>query len=135
MRINKAIREYMEKTLTAKRLEANRKAREYYELRRKECIEELNELLEYTMLEAEKILKKHNMSTNINRYGSTQKAVESIFNFKDIYVENQEESRFFTEEEKKRYEKQKEFIEQIELDAAFGASKDEFLKKLEAITF
>lgn len=75
------------------------------------------------------------MSLKTNYYGRTEKTVNCIFEFKKIYVENQEESRFFAEEEKKRYEKQKEFIEQIELDAAFGTSKDEFLKKLEAITF
>ena len=46
MKMTKVIREYMEETLSAKRLEANKKSRADYDARRKACIEELKALRE-----------------------------------------------------------------------------------------
>ena len=135
MRITKVVREHMEEVLSAKRLEANKKERAEYEARRKDCTTELSRLLDSIQDEALGILCKYNMDEEIKCWGSMAEAVKSIFEFKPQYIKNEAEEVVYNASARNRKAFQDEEIKRIELEAALGANKDEFMAMLAAVTF
>lgn len=135
MRITKVIRDYMGEVLSKKRMEANNNERADYDTRRKDCGEELGELLNTIHEETSRILRKYNMDEETFAFGSKQDAFKAIFSFRPQYIMNAEEEKTFSNNAQKRYATQKEELKRIELEAALGADKDAFMAMLEAITF
>ena len=67
MKITKVIREFMEETLSAKRVAANNEARADYDARRKACIEEIEVLRQSMRDPVENILRKYGMDMEYAR--------------------------------------------------------------------
>lgn len=67
MKITKIIREFMEETLSEKRVAANKAARADYDARRKACMEEIEVLRESMREPVENILRKYDMDMEYAR--------------------------------------------------------------------
>ena len=132
MKITKVIREFMEETLSAKRLEANNKARADYDARRKACIEEIEALRESIREPVENILRKYGMDME---YGSYKPGpmFDEIWYMNDSSIQNQTELTAIREKERRRMETQKKAMRDIELEMAHGGAKEKFLEMLEQV--
>lgn len=129
MKMNKVIREYMEETLSAKRLEANKKARADYNARCKACVEELRALRESMREPIENILRKYDMDMEYGRYNPTP-MFDEIWYMRDASIQNQTELTTIREKEQGRMEIQKTAIRDIELEMALGGDKAKFMEML-----
>ena len=129
MKMNKVIREYMEETLSAKRLEANKKARADYNARCKACIEELRALRESMREPIENILRKYDMDMEYGRYNPTPR-FDEIWYMRDASIQNQNELTAIRKKEQERMETQKTAIRDIELEMALGGDKAKFMEML-----
>ena len=129
MKMNKVIREYMEETLSAKRLEANKKARADYNARCKACVEELRALRESMREPIENILRKYDMDMEYGRYNPTP-MFDEIWYMRDASIQNQTELTAIREKEQGRMETQKTAIRDIELEMALGGDKAKFMEML-----
>ena len=127
MKMNKVIREYMEETLSAKRLEANKKARADYNARCKACVEELRALRESMREPIENILRKYDMDMEYGRYNPTP-MFDEIWYMRDASIQNQTELTTIREKEQGRMEIQKTAIRDIELEMALGGDKAKFME-------
>ena len=132
MKMTKIIREYMEETLSAKRLEMNKKARADYDARRKACIEELKALRESMREPIENILRKYGMDME---YGSYKPGpmFDEIWYMNDSSIQNQTELTAIREKERRRMETQKKAMRDIELEMALGGDKAKFMEMLEQV--
>ena len=132
MKITKVIREYMEETLSAKRLEANKKSRADYDARRKACIEEIEALRESMREPIENILRKYGMDME---YGSDipKPMFDEIWYMHDSSIQNQTELTAIRKKEQGRMETQKTAIRNIELEMALGGDKAKFMEMLEQV--
>ena len=132
MKMNKVIREYMEETLSAKRLEVNKEARADYDARRKACIEEIEALRESMREPIENILRKYGMDME---YGSYKPGpmFDEIWYMHDSSIQNQTELTAIREKERRRMETQKKAMRDIELEMALGGDKEKFLEMLEQV--
>lgn len=138
MKFNKVIREYMDKELSAKRMEANKAdpMAVSYETERDEAVAEIKDYLREVNREIVKILQKHDMDyTTCRVYGETRPVAEAALRFFDNEIRNQSVSVAIRERERQRYEHQKAEMERIELECALGADKDAFMKMLSEISF
>lgn len=129
MKITKVIREFMEETLTAKRLEANKKSRADYDARRKACIEEIEALRESMREPVENILRKYGMDMEYGRYNPTPMFNE-IWYMHNSSIQNQTELTAIREKARWRAETQKTAIRGIELEMALGGDKAKFMEML-----
>ena len=132
MKMTKVIREYMEETLSAKRLEVNKEARANYDARRKACIDELEALRESMREPIENILRKYGMDME---YGSYKPGpmFDEIWYMHDSSIQNQTELTAIREKERRRMETQKKAMRDIELEMALGGDKEKFLEMLEQV--
>ena len=131
MKITKVIREFMEETLSAKRIEANKKARADYDARRKACIEEIEALHESMREPVENILRKYGMDMEYGRSCYNPKPMfDEIWYMHDSSIQNQTELTAIREKEQGRAETQKIAIRDIELEMALGGDKAKFMEML-----
>lgn len=129
MKMTKVIREYMEETLSAKRLEANKKSRADYEARRKACIEEIEVLRESMREPIENILRKYGMDMEYGSYDPNP-MFDEIWYMRDASIQNQTELTAIREKERERMETQKKAMRDIELEMALGGNKAKFMEML-----
>lgn len=132
MKMTKVIREYMEETLSAKRLEVNKEARADYDARCKACIEDLKALRESMREPIENILRKYGMDMEYGRYNSTP-MFDEIWYMRDASIQNQNELTAIREKERERMETQKTAIRNIELEMALGGDKAKFMEMLSKV--
>lgn len=102
MKITKVIREFMEETLSAKRLEANNKARADYDARRKACIEELKALRESIREPVENILRKYNMDTEYKWCPYVRQAFDEVWKMNENRIQNEIELAIIRNKETER---------------------------------
>lgn len=129
MKMTKVIREYMEETLSAKRLEANKKSRADYDARRKACIEEIEVLRESMREPIENILRKYGMDMEYGSYDPNP-MFDEIWYMHDSSIQNQTELTAIREKARGRMETQKTAIRDIELEMALGGDKAKFMEML-----
>ena len=129
MKMTKVIREYMEDTLTAKRVEMNKEARADYDARRQACIDELEALRESMREPVENILRKYDMDTEYGSY-NPKPMFDEIWYMHDSSIQNQNELTAIREKERRRMETQKTAIRDIELEMALGGDKAKFMEML-----
>lgn len=129
MKMTKVIREYMEETLSAKRLEVNKEARADYDARRQACIDELKALRESMREPIENILRKYDMDMEYGHYDPTP-MFDEIWYMRDASIQNQNELTAIREKERERMETQKTAIRNIELEMALGGDKAKFMEML-----
>ena len=129
MKMTKVIREYMEETLSAKRLEANKKTRADYDARRNACIDELKALRESMREPVENILRKYGMDMEYGSY-NPKPMFDEIWYMHDSSIQNQTELTAIREKERGRMETQKTAIRDIELEMALGGDKAKFMEML-----
>lgn len=130
MKMTKVIREYMEETLSAKRLEANKKGRADYDARRKACLEELEALRESMREPVENILRKYDMDMEYKWYSDVRQTFDDVWKMNKNYIQNQTELTAISEKERERMETQKTAIRDIELEMALGGDKAKFMEML-----
>lgn len=133
MKITKVIREYMEETLSAKRLEVNKEARADYDARRKACIEELKALRESMREPVENILRKYDMDMEYKWCSSANPMFDEVWEMNDGRIQNQTELSIIRDKEQRRIETQKTAIRDIELEMALGGDKAKFMEMLEQV--
>ena len=129
MKMTKVIREYMEETLSAKRVEMNKEARADYDARRKACIDELEALRESMREPIENILRKYDMDMEYGSY-NPKPMFDEIWYMHDSSIQNQNELTAIREKERERMETQKTAIRDIELEMALGGDKAKFMEML-----
>ena len=129
MKMTKIIREYMEETLSAKRLEMNKKARADYDARRQACIEEIEALRDSMREPVEKILRKYGMDMEYGSY-NPKPMFDEIWYMNDSSIQNQTELTAIREKERRRMETQKKAMRDIELEMALGGDKAKFMEML-----
>ena len=129
MKITKVIREYMEETLSAKRLKANKETRADYDARRKACIEEIEVLRESMREPVENILRKYGMDMEYGSY-DPRPMFDEIWYMHDSSIQNQTELTAIREKERRRMETQQTAIRDIELEMALGGDKEKFMEIL-----
>ena len=129
MKMTKVIREYMEETLSAKRLEVNKEARADYDARRKACIDELEALRESMREPVENILRKYGMDMEYGSY-NPKPMLDEIWYMHDSSIQNQTELTAIRKKEQGRMETQKTAIRDIELEMALGGDKAKFMEML-----
>lgn len=130
MKMTKIIREYMEETLSAKRLEANKKSSADYDARRKACIEELKALRESMRELIENILRKHGMDTEYKWCSDVRPMFDEVWEMNEGRIQNQNELTAIRKKEQERMETQKTAIRDIELEMALGGDKAKFMEML-----
>ena len=129
MKMTKVIREYMEETLSAKRVEMNKEARADYDARRKACIDELNALRESMREPVENILRKYGMDMEYGSY-NPKPMFDEIWYMHDSSIQNQTELTAIRKKEQGRMETQKKAMRDIELEMALGGDKAKFMEML-----
>lgn len=132
MKITKVIREYMQETLFAKCLEANKKSRADYDARRKACIEEIEVLRESMREPIEKILRKYGMDMEYGSYNPNP-IFDEIWHMHDSSIQNQTELTAIREKERRRMETQQKAMRDIELEMALGGDKAKFMEMLDNV--
>lgn len=133
MKITKVIREFMEETLSAKRAEANKKARADYDSRRKACIEDI-EVLRKSMREpVENILRKYGMDTEYTQCCDPRSMFDEVWYMHDGSIRNKNELDSILTNERSRMETQKKAMRDIELEMALGGNKEKFMEMLEQV--
>lgn len=132
MKMTKVIREYMEETLSAKRLEVNKKARADYNARCKACIDELKALRESMREPIENILRKYGMDMEYGSYNPNP-MFDEIWYMRDASIQNQTELTAIREKERGRMETQKKAMRDIELEMALGGDKAKFMEMLSKV--
>lgn len=130
MKMTKVIREYMEETLSAKRVEMNKKARADYDARRKACIDELNALRESMREPVENILRKYDMDMEYKWCSSMYSMFNSVWDMNESRIQNQNELTVIRDKETKRAENQRKAMHDIELEMALGGDKAKFMEML-----
>lgn len=129
MKITKIIREFMEETLSEKRVAANKAARADYDARRKACIEEIEVLRESMREPVENILRKYDMDMEYAR----KPTFYAIWYMLDSSIQNQKELTNIREKETERAATVKKAIYDIELEMALGGNKETFMEMLEQV--
>lgn len=130
MKMTKVIREYMDETLSAKRVEMNKKARANYDARRKACIEELEALRESMREPVENILRKYGMGTEYKWYSNMRQTFDDVWEMNENRIQNENELAVIRDKETKRAETQKTAMRDIELEMALGGDKAKFMEML-----
>lgn len=137
MRVTKAMKEFVEESLSKKRLEKNKEFRAAYDKRKDQAYEEIKALLPELYDKIDNILIKYDMDlVNQSRYESKGRTSEEIIRgIYDSYIKNQKEFDEIRDFERKIYDKQEEMIKRFILECDLGIEKDEFFKKVEEMSF
>ena len=130
MKMTKVIREYMEETLSAKRVEMNKEARADYDARRKACIDELEALRESMREPIENILRKYDMDMEYKWCSSVNPMFDEVWEMNEGRIQNQNDVAVIREKESKRAENQRKAMHEIELEMALGGDKAKFMEML-----
>ena len=130
MKMTKVIREYMDETLSAKRLEVNKKARADYDARREACIEELKALRESMREPVENILRKYDMDMEYRWCSDMHPMFNEVWEMNYGRIQNQNELTVIRDKETKRAENQRKAMHDIELEMALGGDKAKFMEML-----
>ena len=130
MKMTKVIREYMEETLSAKRVEMNKEARADYDSRRKACIDELKALRESMREPVEKILRKYDMDMEYKWCSDVRPMFNEVWEMNENRIQNENELAVIRNKEQERMETQKTAIRNIELEMALGGDKAKFMEML-----
>lgn len=130
MKMTKVIREYMEETLSAKRLEMNKEARADYDARRNACIEELKALRESMREPVENILRKYDMDMEYTWCSTTRQMFDEVWDMNECRIQNQTKLTAIRDKETKRAENQRKAMHEIELEMALGGDKAKFMEML-----
>lgn len=130
MKMTKVIREYMEETLSAKRVEMNKEACADYDARRKACIDELKTLRESMREPVENILRKYNMDMEYKWYSDMHPMFNEVWDMNEGRIQNQTELAVIRDKETKRAENQRKAMHDIELEMALGGDKAKFMEML-----
>ena len=130
MKMTKIIREYMEETLSAKRLEVNKKARADYDARRQACIDELKALRESMREPVEKILRKYDMDMEYRWRSIMHPMFNEVWEMDENSIQNENELAAIRDKERERMETQETAIRDIELEMALGGDKAKFMEML-----
>lgn len=133
MKMTKIIREYMEETLSAKRLKADKEARADYDARRKACIEELKALRESMREPIEDILYKYDMDTEYKWCSSVNPMFDEVWEMNEGRIQNQNELAVIRNKETERAVNQRKAIHDIELEMALGGDKAKFMEMLSKV--
>lgn len=133
MKITKVIREYMEETLSAKRVEKNKEARADYDARRKACIEELKALLQSMRDPVENILRKYDMDMEYTQCYDPRSMFDEVWYMHDGSIRNKNELDSTLTNERSRMETQKKAMRDIELEMALGGDKAKLMEMLEQV--
>ena len=133
MKITKVIREFMEDTLSAKRVKANKEDRADYDARRKACIEELKALRESMREHVENILRKYDMDMEYKWYSSVSPMFDEVWQMNEGRIQNQNELAIIRDKETKREYNQRKAMRDIELEMALGGDKAKFMEMLEQV--
>lgn len=129
MKITKIIREFMEETLSEKRVAANKAARADYDARRKACMEEIEVLRDSMREPVENILRKYGMDMEYAR----KPMFDEVWYVCNSNIQNQKELAIIRKKETERAETVKKAIHDIELEMALGGNKEKFMKMLEQV--
>ena len=129
MKMTKVIRDYMEETLSAKRVEMNKEARADYDARRKACIDELEALRESMREPIENILRKYGMDMEYGSY-NPKPMFDEIWYMHDSSIQNQNELAIIRNKETERALNQRKAMHDIELEMALGGDKAKFMEML-----
>ena len=130
MKMTKVIREYMEETLSAKRVEVNKEARADYDARRKACIDELKALRESMREPIKNILRKYGMGTEYKWYSDMRQTFDDVWGMNENRIQNENELAVIRDKETKRAENQRKAMHDIELEMALGGDKAKFMEML-----
>ena len=133
MKMTKVIREYMEETLSAKRLEVNKEARADYDARRNACIEEIEALRESMREPVENILRKYDMDTEYKWCSSAHPMFDEVWEMNEGRIQNQNELAIIRDKETKREYNQRKAMRDIELEMALGGDKAKLMEMLEQV--
>lgn len=129
MKITKIIREFMEETLSEKRVAANKAARADYDARRKACMEEIEVLRESMREPVENILRKYDMDMEYAR----KPMFDEVWYVCNSNIQNQKELAIIRKKETERAETVKKAVHDIELEMALGGNKEKFMEMLEQV--
>lgn len=137
MKFTKVIRSFMEKTLTEKRIIANKADLETraYLNRRQHAESEIQAIVDEARYKVREVLDRYGMDMAVRSFGSMEDATKSIISFHNQYVKSEKEFKAQNERESARYKHQEDIMEQIELDCALGADKESFMAMLNSATF
>ena len=130
MKMTKVIREYMNETLSAKRLKVDKEARADYDARRKACIDELKALRESMREPVENILRKYDMDMEYKRYSDMHPTFNEIWEMNEIRIQNENELAVIRNKETERAVNQRKAMHDIELEMALGGDKAKFMEML-----
>lgn len=133
MKITKIIREFMEETLSEKRVAANKEARADYDARRKACIEEIEVLRESMREPVENILRKYGMDTEYTQCYDRRSMFDEVWYMHDGSIRNKNELDILLTNERSRMETQKKVMRDIELEMALGGDKAKLMEMLEQV--
>lgn len=133
MKMTKVIREYMEETLSAKRLEVNKEARADYDARRQACIEELKALRESMREPIENILRKYGMDMEYKWCSNVRPMFDEVWDLNESRIQNQNELAVIRNKETERAVNQRKAMHDIELEMALGGDKAKFMEMLSKV--
>ena len=134
MRYTKALREYVNIELTKKRQEADDKDELTitYRENKKRAIAEIKEIVEKANVEATAILEKYGLE---NTASSRWLSEENIIHCYNNNIGNIKEAEAQKERESARYQAQRNAEREIEISCTLGASKEEFMEMISAVSF
>ena len=137
MKFTKVIRSFMEKTLSEKRLAANKADPETqsYLNRKQHAEDEILAIVDEARYKVREVLERYGMDLEVRSYSGMEDASKSVVPFNNRYVKNEKEVKAQNEREGARYQHQTSIMEQIELDCALGADKESFMAMLNSATF
>ena len=133
MKMTKVIREYMEETLSAKRLEVNKEARADYDARCKACIDELKALRESMREPIENILRKYGMDMEYKWCSNVRPMFDEVWDLNESRIQNQNEIAVIRNKETERAVNQRKAMHDIELEMALGGDKAKFMEMLSKV--
>ena len=133
MKMTKVIREYMEETLSAKRLEVNKEARADYDARCKACIDELKALRESMREPIENILRKYGMDMEYKWCFNVRPMFDEVWDMNESRIQNQNELAVIRNKETERAVNQRKAMHDIELEMALGGDKAKFMEMLSKV--
>ena len=133
MKMTKVIREYMEETLSAKRLEVNKEARADYDARCKACIDELKALRESMREPIENILRKYGMDMEYKWCSNVRPMFDEVWDLNESRIQNQNELAVIRNKETERAVNQRKAMHDIELEMALGGDKAKFMEMLSKV--
>ena len=138
MRVTKAMKEYVESALNAKRIAANKAYSKGYEERRKAASEEIEQLMETVYPQINDILVKYNMTVIAKETGWSSKKeccreiVRSVY---DSAIRNEEEFNDIRNFERQNNAKKEKMLKDFILECDLGMNKEEFFQKVEEMSF